>query len=396
MTDDTLLVLVTGTDRPGVTTHLLDALVPHQFPVLDIEQVVIRGRLVLGLLLSTAGASEAEQESARQALCQAAGALDLECEMIPGEAEIDGRRHSRLLVTVLGNPLSPRGLSAVAAAIAGRGGNIDRIIRVASYPVTAIELEVSGSDEEALRQILASVAAEAGVDLSVQRPALARRGSRLVVMDVDSTLIQDEVIELIAEHAGQLEAVAEVTERAMRGELDFASSLRERVALLEGVKVEALAEVRERVRMTPGARTLCRTLKQLGFRIALVSGGFHEVVDPIAEELGVDYVRANRLETADGVLTGRTVGPVVDRAAKAAALEDLAREFDIPLERTVAIGDGANDLDMLARAGLGIAFNAKPVVRQQAHTAVNVPYLDTVLYLLGIPREEIENADLCS
>lgn len=390
---DTLLVLVTGTDRPGVTTRLLDALVSDQFPLLDIEQVVIRGRLVLGLLLSTANTTVEQREAAQKSLCQAATELGLECEMIPGEAEIDGRRHSRLLVTVIGNPLCPHGLAAVAAAITNRGGNIDRIIRVASYPVTAIELEVSGADEESLRQTLASVAAESGIDLSVQRPALARRGSRLVVMDVDSTLIQDEVIELIAEHAGQQEAVAEVTERAMRGELDFAQSLHERVALLEGVSTESLAQVRDKVRLTPGARTLCRTLKQLGYQLALVSGGFHEVVDPIAAELQVSNVRANRLEVADGKLTGRTVGPVIDRAAKAQALEDLAREFDIPLARTVAIGDGANDLDMLAKAGLGIAFNAKPVVREQAHTSVNVPYLDTVLYLLGIPREEIEAAE---
>jgi len=214
-------------------------------------------------------------------------------------------------------------------------------------------------------------------------------------MDVDSTLIQDEVIELIAAHADCQDAVADVTTRAMAGEIDFAESLRERVALLEGVPVEALDEVRKRVRLTPGARTLCRTLHHLGFRVALVSGGFHEVVDPIADELGVVNVRANRLEVVDGVLTGRTVGPVIDRAAKATALEEFADAYQIPLNRTVAIGDGANDLDMLARAGLGIAFNAKPVVRDQADTAVNVPYLDSVLFLLGIPREEIEAAEPC-
>ncbi len=392
---DTLLITITGQDRPGVTTALLEALAPSGFAVLDIEQVVIRGHLVLGLLLSTQDRSDQERQVAMDAVCAAAGSLDLHCQIQPGALEDDGRRHGRLLVTVIGNPLCPAGLGSVAAAIANRGGNIDRIVRVASKPVTALELEVSGADHEPLRQALASVAAESGVDLAVQHSGLGRRGSRLVVMDVDSTLIQDEVIELIAVHAGCEAQVAEVTQRAMRGELDFAESLRERVALLAGTPVESLAQVREQVRLTPGARTLCRTLHQLGNQVALVSGGFHEVVDSIASEIGVSDVRANRLEVADGVLTGRTLGPVIDRAAKASALREFAAAYEVPIDRTVAIGDGANDLDMLAAAGLGIAFNAKPLVRQQAHTAVNVPYLDTVLYLLGITREEIERAQLC-
>ncbi|NQU37160.1 MAG: phosphoserine phosphatase SerB [Actinobacteria bacterium] len=392
---DTLLITITGADRPGVTTALLNALAPSGFAVLDIEQVVIRGHLVLGLLLSTDGRTPEQRQQAMDSVCSAATSMDLVCEIQPGAAENDGRRHGRLLVTVIGNPLCPAGLGAVAAAIANRDGNIDRIVRVASKPVTALELEVSGAAHEPLRQALASVAAESGVDLAVQHSGLGRRGSRLVVMDVDSTLIQDEVIELIAAHAGCEAQVAAVTERAMRGELDFAESLHERVSLLAGTPVESLEYVRKQVRLTPGARTLCRTLHQLGNQVALVSGGFHEVVDSIAAEVGVADVRANRLEVRDGLLTGRTLGPVIDRAAKASALREFAAAYEIPLDRTVAIGDGANDLDMLAAAGLGIAFNAKPLVRQQAHTAVNVPYLDTVLYLLGITREEIESADLC-
>lgn len=392
---ETLLVTITGPDRPGVTTRLLGALAPSGFPVLDIEQVVIRGHLVLGLLLSVDDASADARSQAVAAVSAAATELGVQCDVQPGNVEVGSRHPDRLLVTVMGQPLCPAGLTAVAGAIAERGGNIDRIVRVASYPVTALELEVSGADHDDLRQALARVASDSGVDLSVQHPGLTRRGSRLVVMDVDSTLIQDEVIELIAAHADCQEAVAKVTARAMAGEIDFAESLRERVALLEGVPVEALDAVRQKVRLTPGARTLCRTLHHLGFRVALVSGGFHEVVDAIAAELGVENVRANRLEVADGNLTGRTLGPVVDRAAKAAALEEFAAMYQIPLARTVAIGDGANDLDMLARAGLGIAFNAKPVVRDQADTAVNVPYLDSVLFLLGIPREEIEAAEPC-
>jgi phosphoserine phosphatase len=226
--------------------------------------------------------------------------------------------------------------------------------------------------------------------VAVQRAGLARRAKHLIVMDVDSTLIQDEVIELLAGHAGCLEEVAEVTSRAMRGELDFEASLLERVALLEGLPEEVFGKVRTQVRYTPGARTLVRTLRRLGFQVGIVSGGFTQITDLLSADLGLDYAAANTLEVRDGRLTGRLVGPIVDRPGKAAALRGFAEAAGVPLSETVAIGDGANDLDMLAAAGLGVAFNAKPVVREQADTAVNVPFLDTILFLLGIPGDEIE------
>jgi phosphoserine phosphatase len=216
---------------------------------------------------------------------------------------------------------------------------------------------------------------------------------RLIVMDVDSTLIQGEVIEMIAAHAGQEAEVARVTEAAMRGELDFEQSLRERVALLKGVPTTALDEVYDSIVLAPGARTMVRTLRRLGYRFAIVSGGFTHITDRLAADLGIHFARANELEIVDGLLTGRIVGDVVDRAGKAAALREFAAEVGVPLDAVIAVGDGANDLDMLNAAGLGIAYNAKPLVRDAAHTAVNVPYLDTILYLLGISREEIEQAD---
>jgi phosphoserine phosphatase len=391
----TLLITLTGNDRPGVTATLTAALSAHEVEILDVEQVVIRGRLTLGVLLGPAveHGSVLVLDAAAVTARRVAEELGMDVGITLGAAEHQPGRRNRLLVTVLGHPLVPSALSGIARRISELGGNIDRIVRTASYPVTAIELSVSGADQRELREALAAESATLGVDVAVQRRDLRGRGTYLVVMDVDSTLIQDEVIELIARHAGCEDEVREVTERAMRGELDFAQSLHARVALLAGVPESALEEVRAAVRLTPGARTLVRTLTRLGFRVAVVSGGFSAVVDPLAEELGIHHARANVLEVVDGVLTGRVVGDVVDRAAKARYLREFAELEGIPLDRTVAIGDGANDLDMLATAGLGIAFNAKPVVRAQADTGLNVPYLDPVLYLLGITREEIEQAD---
>jgi phosphoserine phosphatase len=231
------------------------------------------------------------------------------------------------------------------------------------------------------------------VDIAVEPATLWRRARRLVVLDVDSTLVQGEVIEMLAAQAGCEARVAEVTAQAMAGELDFEQSLRARVALLEGLPVEALDAVRAAVRLTPGARTLVRTLKRLGYAVGVVSGGFTAVTDDLVADLGLDHALANRLEVVDGRVTGRVVGRVVDRARKAEALREFAAAEGLTMAQTVAIGDGANDLDMLAAAGLGIAFNAKPVVREAADAALSVPFLDAVLFLLGVPRDEVEAAD---
>lgn len=361
---------------------------PHGLVVADVEQILIRGRLVLGVLL-TAPADWDETEL-RLRLHRWGVEWKLDVEVTEGVGDNQPRRAGRSRVTVLGAPLTPAALGGLAEQVTKAGGNIDRIVRLAKYPVTAIELDVSGIDPLELRRLLAPASAAWGADVAVQRAGLARRAKHLVVMDVDSTLIQDEVIELLAAHAGCLDEVATVTARAMHGELDFAASLKARVALLEGLSDDVFAKVRSQVRYTPGARTLVRTLKRLGFQVGIVSGGFTQITDLLAADLGLDYAAANTLEVVDGHLTGRVVEPIVDRPGKAAAMKSFAEAAGVPLSETVAIGDGANDLDMLASAGLGVAFNAKPVVRAQADTAVNVPFLDTILFLLGIPGDEIE------
>jgi phosphoserine phosphatase len=386
----TLLLTLTGPDRPGVSARLFGALGPTAATVLDVEQVVVRGHLTLAVLITTGGDDEAALSRLATELAQSLG---MSISVRSGHGDNATRPRGRLHVTVLAAPLLPAAVAEVADRIAAEGANIDRIRRLSRWPVTTVELDVSGGDVGALRAALAAVAVGHGVDIAVAPAGLARRGRRLVVMDVDSTLIQDEVIELLAAYAGREAEVEAVTRRAMAGELDFAESLHERVACLAGLPVDVLARTRDAVRLTPGARTLVRTLRRLGFTVALVSGGFAEIVEPLAEELGIRLTSANRLEVVDDHLTGRVLGPVVDRAGKAAALRRVAEAVRIPIARTIAVGVGANDVDMLVAAGLGIAFNAKPLVRERADTSVTVPYLDSVLYLLGIPRQEIEEAD---
>ncbi|MGA1501696.1 MAG: phosphoserine phosphatase SerB [Candidatus Nanopelagicales bacterium] len=389
--DGTLLAILSGRDRPGVTASVFDSRRHPRCEGLDIQQIVVRGRRVLAVLL---GLTSDAVSDTRAALHAEAARLGMEIETVPGASVTrkDPERR-RIHVTMMAQQLAPAAVAELARRMAGRGWNIDRIRRIASYPVTAVIFEGSGADIADLRRELSEVAATLGVDVAVQHAGLDRRGQRLVVMDVDSTLIQDEVIDLLAAENGVLEEVSAITESAMRGEIDFAESLTRRVALLSGLSVDALAVTAQRIRLTPGARTLCRTLRRLGFRVCLVSGGFAEVIAPLAEQLEVDGLCANTLEVVDGRLTGRVLGDIVDRSGKRKALERFASEFSIPLSRTIAIGDGANDLDMLDAAGLGIAFNAKPVVRAAADTSLNAPYLDSVLFLLGITREEIEEAD---
>lgn len=386
---DTLLITVTGRDRPGVTSAVLGAVAHVGVTVVDVEQIVMRGQLVLGVLVTAPRDARRVLDPVEDTVAR----LGMNVTIERGQGDNRTRPEQRAHVTLIGAPLKASALAAISGRIADCGGNIDRIERMARYPVTAIELKVSGAAPDRLRTLLAKDAAELGVDVAVQPADLLRHGVRLIVMDVDSTLIQGEVIEMLAEHAGHGEAVADITERAMRGELDFEQSLRERVRLLAGLDESVLDEVYGQIVVNPGARTLVRTLRRLGYRFAIVSGGFSQITDRLAADLGIHRARANTLEIVDGRLTGEVVGAVVDRAGKAVALREFAADLGVSEAATIAIGDGANDLDMLAAAGLGIAYNARPVVRAAADTSLNVPYLDAIMYLLGITREEIVAAD---
>ena len=362
--------------------------------LLNVEQVVIRGRLTLGVLV--AGPTEvavgaelrAEVESAIHGL-----GLEVSIEGTDGIPVM--RQPSTHTIVVLGRPITAEAFGVVAREAATLGVNIDVIRGVSDYPVTGLELRVSvppGACDQ-LQTVLARVAVEESVDIAIEDYSLSRRAKRLIVFDVDSTLIQGEVIEMLAAHAGAQAAVAEVTAAAMRGEIDFAESLHRRVATLEGLPSEVLDEVAEQIELTPGARTTLRTLRRLGYHCGIVSGGFRQVIEPLAHDLMMDFVAANELEIVDGKLTGRVVGNVVDRPGKAKALRDFAEQAGVPMEQTVAVGDGANDIDMLSAAGLGVAFNAKPALREVADASLSHPYLDTVLFILGVTRGEIEAAD---
>ncbi|KDN23100.1 phosphoserine phosphatase SerB [Amycolatopsis rifamycinica] len=399
MTQTPVLITTTGPDKPGVSSVLFAVLTRHDVDVLDVEQVVIRGQLVLGVLAGVYRDPEGLQEAVEQAMASVGMQVDVKIGSAIGDDPFAlGRRDSSHVLVILGRPVTARGFSEVARRLAALGANIDAIRSVADYPVTGLELYVSVHEDTvhadaALRSELADAAVEAGVDIAVERAGITRRAKRLVVFDVDSTLIQGEVIEMLGAHAGVEPEIREITDAAMRGELNFTESLEQRVALLAGLPATAIEEVAASIELTPGARTTIRTLKRMGFRTGVVSGGFTQVIAGLAEELGLDFAVANELEIVDGKLTGKVVGDVVDRAGKAKVLRRFAAEYDIPLEQCVAVGDGANDIDMLSAAGMGVAFNAKPALREVADTALSHPYLDAVLFVLGLTRGEVEAAD---
>ena len=384
------LILLSGVDKPGITASLFEVLSAFAITILDIEQVVIKDRLILAALIAL---NPAHEQAIAADLESCATTLEVDiATLFSYEAKLaTSTKDSLVHVVILSTKMNPKAISELSAGMRESGANIERITRLASTPITAIEFVLSGAKQKELSQVLSPIASSNGVDIAVQPGGLQRHARKLVQLDVDSTLIQQEVIELLAARAGVGSEVIAITEQAMRGEIDFEKSLRARVALLKGLPVSAISEVQKQILLTPGAKTLVSTLHTLGHTVAVVSGGFIDVIAPLLKELDIKYFKANSLGIENGVLTGEVIGPVIDRAAKAAALREFAVAQSISMDQTIAIGDGANDLDMIAAAGLGIAFNAKPAVKAAADSSISQPYLDSVLYLLGISVEEIES-----
>ena len=377
------LILVSGEDRPGITESLMKTLSAFSVTIIDIEQLVIRDRLLLTVLLSL---DEAHAEAITEDLhtLQDQIGLDIAIDFTQqGSTRVSGET---LRVVIVGNAIKPSGLAAVASQIAQLGGNISAIKRTAMDPLISIELELSipNNSLKEVQGALTSVAIENKIDLAVEPGGLQRKSKRIVMLDMDSTLIEQEVINLLGAAAGQSIAIEAITHKAMAGDLDFKAALIERVALLKGMDQNILNQVRDQITLTKGAKKLIDELHQQGHKVGVVSGGFIEVIEPILNSLSIDFYRANKLKISDGLLTGEIEGPLIDSHAKRIALEQFAKQEKVPLEQTVAIGDGANDLEMIKAAGLGIAFNAKPKVAAAADTTISNQDLSTVLLLMGI------------
>ncbi len=381
------VVTASGPDKPGVSAAFFRVLSSHNIELVDAEQAIFSGRISLSAYIRVqASRLEALEQGLRNTLSIYAQSINVDLR----EEEATSRPRSTHVVVVLGRQLNATHMSAIAKELANLNVNIDRIRGLSTYPLNGLELYITiEGASDPVRAMLARLATEQGVDIAIERSGLQRRSKRLICFDCDSTLITGEVIEMLAAHAGKEAEVAAVTERAMRGELDFEESLRERVAALAGLPESVIKETANDIRLTPGVRTTIRTLKRMGYRVAVVSGGFIQVLEDLAKELDLDYVRANTLEIEDGKLTGRVIGDVVDRKAKEMFLREFAADSGLSMRQTVAVGDGANDIDMISAAALGIAFNAKPALREVADTSVNHPYMDEILQILGIPMEEV-------
>jgi phosphoserine phosphatase len=393
---DRILVTVTGRDRPGVTATLTGILADKGAALHDIEQVVIQEQLTLCLLVGLPRSRDVLKE-----LLFAAKELGMELEFNPvvergASADSDRPQGQMYVITAIAASLGASHIHAIASTLAGEGANIEKISRLSESSLASVEIHArlpAGGDPERLKRSLLAQAMRASFDVSLQREGLYRRSKRLVVMDMDSTLIRIEVIDELARAAGVGAEVARITERAMQGEMDYDESLRQRVALLKGLEVRVLDQIAADLPLTEGAETLVRVLKRLGYRIAVISGGFSRAADALKRRLSVDYAFSNNLELEEGKLTGRVVGPIVNAHRKAELLELIAQLEGVVLDQVIAVGDGANDILMLERAGLGIAFRAKSKLREAADTSLSGAGLDAILYLLGISAREIREVD---
>lgn len=380
------VITTSGPDKPGVSAAFFRVLAAHDVELIDVEQALFSGRISLAAYTQV---DPDKLEAIEKGLRDTLSIYQQHVSITPDSQE-HSRPRSTHVVVLLGESLAAGDVSAVAQTLANHDANIDRIRGLSTSPMTGLELYITLNDApERLRADLADLSHQRSMDIAIEQAGLHRRSKRLVCFDCDSTLITSEVIEMLAAHADREAEVAAVTERAMRGEIDFEESLRERVKALAGLPESVIESTARDLQLTPGVRRTIETLKRMGFRVAVVSGGFIQVLEDLVDDLDLDYVRANTLEVKDGQLTGNVIGQVVDREAKANFLRSFAADSGVSMAQTVAIGDGANDIDMISAAGLGIAFNAKPALREVADGAVNHPQMDSVLHLLGIPADEV-------
>jgi phosphoserine phosphatase len=400
-----LLISVSGEDQPGVTNAVTEALAEFGVTLLDIGQAVIHDQLNMGILVLVPENTNVDDVTSE--VLQTLDRLNMQGLFLPISNEryenwVGLQGKSRHIVTLLARNLEASHLAAVTEVTAQQGLNIDKIVRLSGRIIlgnadingqACIEFSARGEPNSAdeLRQSLLKLAGEQNIDIAYQEDNIFRRSRQLVVFDMDSTLIDAEVIDELAVEAGVGEQVAAITEAAMRGEVDFKQSFVQRVALLEGLSEGVLQTVAKRLRLNDGAEYLLKSLNQLGFKTAIVSGGFTFFARHLQKQLGVDYVYANELDVVKGVVTGNVVGEIIDGQRKAEILVEIANKLGLSLEQVIAVGDGANDLAMLNIAGLGIAFRAKPLVKASAKQAISNVGLDGILYLLGYSDKDIVN-----
>ena len=396
--NEIILINIAGDDRPGVTSSITGILADHGVNILDIGQAVIHDNLSLGLLVEVPASAEAA--SILKDILFRTHEMQMQVRFLPVSPEsynqwVTGQGKQRHIVTLLARKITGRHIASVTDIVSRYELNIDRIDRlsgrvplegVAQQSKACVELSVRGDlvDASDFRRELLHLASELDIDVAYQEDNMFRRTRRLVAFDMDSTLIEAEVIDELAKAAGVGVQVAEITERAMRGEIDFTESFKARVALLKGLDESVLEGIAARLKITEGAEKLVSTLKQLGYKTAILSGGFTYFGHYLQQKLGIDYVHANELVIRDGRVTGEVEGIVVDGQRKAELLREIAQRESLNMEQVIAVGDGANDLPMLSIAGLGIAFRAKPIVRENAKQSISTLGLDGILYLLGI------------